>query len=242
MKNLILALMAIAATTSINAQWFGSKTVRGNGNVTTIERNTGDYDQVSVAGFFDVELVSGTEGEITIQAEENLIPHIITEVDGNNLKIKTEKGYNLNPSYNKQVLIIVPFEDISEVNLAGSGDVVTKNTIKSSSFKASLSGSGDVLLNIEAENIKGNVSGSGDLSFSGTTTHFKCSLAGSGDIDAKNLKAENVEASLSGSGDIEVYCSGNLKARVVGSGDIDYYGNPTKEDSKIAGSGDISRG
>ena len=34
----------------------------------------------------------------------------------------------------------------------------------------------------------------------------------------------------------------NLEARVTGSGDIEYYGNPIKQDTKVTGSGDISKG
>lgn len=34
----------------------------------------------------------------------------------------------------------------------------------------------------------------------------------------------------------------NLEARVTGSGDIEYYGNPIKKDTKVTGSGDISKG
>jgi len=46
---------------------------------------------------------------------------------------------------------------------------------------------------------------------------------------------------VAGSGDIRIYCNGVLKARVAGSGDIKYKGNPSKEDTKVAGSGDITK-
>jgi hypothetical protein len=60
------------------AQW--GKKLRGNGNMERMERSTGDYDAVAVSGFFDVELVSGNEGDVIVHAEENLQEYIITEV------------------------------------------------------------------------------------------------------------------------------------------------------------------
>lgn len=242
MKRLILISMALIATLTANAQWFGNEKVKGNGNVQTLERNTSNYDKVDVAGFFDVELVAGNEGKITISAEENLIPHIITEVRGSKLVIKTEEGYDLRPSHNKEILITVPFESLDAVSLTGSGDIVTKNTIKTDLFEANLTGSGDLQVIVEANSVESDLTGSGDISLSGKTTDFECAISGSGDIHAKELKATNVDASISGSGDIDVYCDGFLKARVSGSGDVDYYGSPEKEDSKVSGSGDISRG
>jgi hypothetical protein len=65
-------------------------------------------------------------------------------------------------------------------------------------------------------------------------------LAGSGDIHAFGLQSNHTEASIAGSGDIEVVSNQSLKARVSGSGDIEYKGNPSKEDTKVSGSGKIS--
>ncbi|MCM5663110.1 head GIN domain-containing protein [Galbibacter mesophilus] len=242
MKKLITIGLAILSFSALNAQWWGGKKVKGNGNKTTVERSVGNYSEVSVAGSFDVDLIGGKEGNISISAEENLIKHIITEVKNGELIIKTEEGYELKPSYNKGILVVVPFESLDAVSLSGSGDVVSKSTIKTNNFKTSLTGSGDVTLSVEATSVKSSLVGSGDIELSGKTTDYECSISGSGDIDSKGLKAVNVDASISGSGDIEVHCDGMLRARVSGSGDIDYYGNPTKEDSKVSGSGDISKG
>lgn len=234
-------LLLFLTTTSVNAQWWGGKKIKGNGNMVTKERNTGDYDGVSVAGSFDVELVSGREGAISIKAEENLIEYIETEVKNDILKIKIEKGYSLRPSGGRKIMITVPFQDISQVSLAGSGDVVSKSSIRADKFKASVAGSGDMALEVNAGAVEGKIAGSGDLKLTGTAREFECRIAGSGDIDAYNLKAGDVDASIAGSGDIRVHCDGKLKARISGSGGIRYKGNPEKEDTKISGSGRVSK-
>ena len=92
MKKLVLILSIALLSTSVNAQWWGSKKVSGNGNTVTDTRNVSDYDEVGVAGSFDVILVAGAEGKITVEAEENLQEYIITEVKGDKLKIYIEDG------------------------------------------------------------------------------------------------------------------------------------------------------
>ena len=242
MKQLIVLSLIALVTLPAQAQWWGGKGIKGNGEVTTITRSVGDYDQIHVAGFFDVDLVYGNEGTITIEGESNLLEYLVTEVNGNALKIKTEKGKNLKPSRNKTIRVTVPFKDIDEVTLSGSGDVVGKDVIKTDTFKTAVAGSGDVIVQVEANTVDGSVAGSGDLTVKGDANSVGFSVAGSGDIHAGNLKAQEAYARVAGSGDIRVNCSKYLKARVSGSGDIEYSGNPDKEDTKVAGSGSISSG
>ena len=241
MKKLVLILSIALLSTSVNAQWWGSKKVSGNGNTVTDTRNVSDYDEVGVAGSFDVILVAGAEGKITVEAEENLQEYIITEVKGDKLKIYIEDGVSLKTSSNKGIIITVPFRELEEVNLAGSGDVITKDAINAQDFKCSVSGSGDMILEVNAQDVTAAVAGSGDLSLSGSTQKSHLKVAGSGDLHAADLKSHDADASIAGSGDISVYCNGGtLKATVAGSGDIVYSGKPDKVDSKVVGSGSVS--
>ncbi|RMZ51175.1 DUF2807 domain-containing protein [Flavobacteriaceae bacterium PRS1] len=217
MNKSILLLAALMLTTLTHAQWWSeNEKVKGNGNTTTITRTTGDYDGIKCAGSMDYILVASTEGNIKLEGEENLLKHIITEVKGNNLIVKVEKGINLRPSWGKTIKIAIPFKDISSVSLAGSGDVI---------------------LNIEASSIEGSLAGSGDITLKGNTNNLTIKLAGSGDIHAFGLQSNHTVVSVAGSGDIQVVSNKSLKSRVSGSGDIEYRGNPSKEDTKVSGSG-----
>ncbi|MCK8520550.1 DUF2807 domain-containing protein [Aquimarina sp. D1M17] len=238
----IILSIALCSITSLQAQWWGNgKKVNGNGNMTTKERNVSDYDEIKVKGSLDVSLISGTEGKLSLEGESNLLDHIVTEVEGDALKIYVEKGYYLKPSRGKKLIVTVPFKDISKVTLAGSGDVYSDDTIKATNFKTGVSGSGDVKLIVDAQSTEGYVTGSGDLVLSGSSNNFECSVTGSGDLSAYRLSAKEVDASVTGSGDLQVTATSSIKARVTGSGDIYYKGNPEIEDKKVSGSGDISR-
>ncbi|MBZ9630131.1 DUF2807 domain-containing protein [Salegentibacter sp. LM13S] len=242
MKKLILILAVLfIASSPVQAQWWGSnETVKGNGEMTSEKRNTGDYDKISLVGSMDVELVSGSEGNLTIEAESNLQEYITTEVNGGTLKISIEKGYNLRPSRNKGIKVTVPFKDLDAVEVTGSGDLWNSTTITARNFSTKLTGSGDIKLDLEVENLEGAVTGSGDIQLRGKARDFDCKVTGSGDFKAYDLRAENVEATVMGSGDIQILANKKLKAKVMGSGDIKYKGNPENQDFKTSGSGSIS--
>lgn len=240
MKTTILTFATLLLINISHAQWWGNgEKIKGNGKVTTVTRTTPDYDGISCAGSFDFILVSGTEGKITIEGEDNLLKYIITEVKNNRLEVKTENNINLSPSSNKTIKITIPFKDIDNVSLAGSGDLTNTDTIKATDLKVSLAGSGDVVLTVETNNVKSSLAGSGDLTLKGNTNNLEANIAGSGDFHGFNLQSNNTEVSIAGSGDARVVSNESLKARVSGSGDIEYKGNPKIEDSKVAGSGSI---
>lgn len=239
MRQLITLGIALLMTTASQAQWWG-KGVKGNGKMTTITRTTGDYDGVRCAGSMDFVLVAGDEGNITIEGEENLLEYIITEVKNGQLVVKVENKVNLKPSWGKTIKITVPFRDIEAVSLAGSGDVWNEDKITATDFEASLAGSGDMVLNVEASSVEGSIAGSGDLTIKGSTNDLEAKVAGSGDFHGFDLDANNTVVSVAGSGDAEVVSKVSLKARVSGSGDIEYKGNPESEDTKVSGSGSIS--
>ncbi|SDS28006.1 Putative auto-transporter adhesin, head GIN domain [Formosa sp. Hel1_31_208] len=236
MKKSLVLVIALLCFSISQAQW---KKVKGNGEMTKQKRSTGDYDAIKCAGSFDYILVSGTEGNITIEGESNLLEHIVTEVKDGTLHVKTQKGKNLSTSWNKTITITIPFQDIDNVSLSGSGDLWNKDRISTSTLDVSLSGSGDIVLDIQTQRVTGKVTGSGDLTLKGSTTDLKAGVTGSGDFHGFNLQSTNTDVYVKGSGDAEVVCNGVFKARVTGSGDIEYRGNPKTEDTKVSGSGSI---
>tara|TARA_R100000935_G_scaffold19429_1_gene37335 strand:+ start:77 stop:808 length:732 start_codon:yes stop_codon:yes gene_type:complete len=240
-KTIILFGIILLASTNMNAQWWGSKKVSGNGNMVTDSRKTSDYDNVLLVGSLDVEIISGKEGSLKVEAESNLQEYIITEVTDGKLRISIKEGISLDPSRNMDIKVIVPVETISDLSLTGSGDLYNSGVLKTEELTLSVVGSGDVLLNLDVKELSGSITGSGDVKLKGAASILNCKVTGSGDFMAFDLNAINVDAAVMGSGDISVSASQSLKARVSGSGDISYRGNPEKQDFKTSGSGAISK-
>jgi len=237
MKKLLTSMVALLIiSANLNAQFF-TKKVKGNGDIITKTRTVSNYDKIGVAGAFDVKLFKGNEAEITIKADENLMEYIITEVKNGNLKIKTKKGYNIRAS--KTIVITIPFDDISAVSLAGSGDIYSDDVLDTSNLKLSLAGSGDINLGVSTKNLETSIAGSGNMNLKGDSKEYTCSIAGSGNINAYKLKASKVTVKIAGSGNVKVHATNEIHAKSAGSGNIYYTGNPSVEKTSSAGSGSI---
>ena len=226
MKKTAILLVALLIMVAANAQE---------------KRKVGNFTKLNVKGPFDVTLVSG-KGDLTITtSDQDILKSIITEVKDNTLTISFQNSFKWNNKI-KYLKVEVPFTALDEILLTGSGSIVSTPTVNSDNLKVTLTGSGDIDLKINSKNTAAALNGSGDLTLSGKTTNLEGAVVGSGDLKAFGLIAENTEITVSGSGDGKVYASENIKARVIGSGDIIYKGNPKKEDTKVSGSGDISKG
>jgi hypothetical protein len=240
MKQITTVLLGLFIIGGISAQ--RNNKISGDGNQVSLERTTADYDQIAISGFFDIELIDGREGNLTLEGEQNILDHIITEVKGNTLTIRVKNGYQLKPSsWKKGVSISIPVETITALRLSGSGDIVGKTTLKASNFETAMSGSGDISIKLDVNSLAASMSGSGDMALSGRTTDFDASISGSGNIDAYDLIADNVNATVSGSANMKVTAKKAIDAKVSGSGDIDYRGNPEKISTKVSGSGNIAK-
>lgn len=238
-KKFIITSIILTLCLTVNAQswWSNGKKIKGNGNVITKTRTTSNYDGIGIGGNFDVKLIKGKEGKITIKGEENLIPYIVTEVSGNTLKVKYKKNFNVKNT--KRITITITYSEIDKVSLGGSGNITNEGILKSDDFKVSLGGSGNITLNINADEVKSSIGGSGNIKLEGKSNEFVCSIAGSGSIKAYELQTNILKATIAGSGSIKSTVKNKIKAKVVGSGSIYYKGNPTHIDSKSVGSGDV---
>ena len=97
-------------------------------------------------------------------------------------------------------------------------------------------------LDIETSSLSSSISGSGNTILSGSAKEYDVQVSGSGDVKAFELKADDVSASISGSAKIKVHANTSVTARISGSGDVRYIGSATKIDSKVSGSGSVSKG
>ena len=234
-KSIYTILLIVCTIPLANAQW--GKKIKGSGNLITKNINTSDYDIIDTKGSMDVILEIGTEGAIRVIADDNIIDLISISTEGAVLKIVMKEKVNY---YSKNgIKVYVPFTDLNEILLKGSGDLISKSPIVTNSFSCTLVGSGDLETEIKAETVVAYMKGSGDIDLSGSTNLLSVEMTGSGDFNAFNLKSQSTDVSLKGSGDIEVNAQKSIKARLLGSGDITYSGNPYTKDVNVKGSGDI---
>lgn len=237
MSKKLTVLIALISISIASAQNWKNEKIKESGIKTTITRTTTTYDAISAIGSFKVALVSGKEGNITIDGDENIISHIVTEVENNTLIVRFDK--NKNYTYKSSITITIPFEEISSVSFGGSGEIETKNTITATNFNIAFTGSGEGNFDISATRLKTTLSGSGEIEIKGEVKELEETVSGSGEIDSSKLITTNANVIVTGSGEIKVNCTTFLEAKVAGSGTIKYKSKPQSVDKVITGSGEI---
>ena len=241
MKNLIkkLTLLMCVLSQLTYGQLWNKNEIKGNNNYITQDIKTNDYYKINVSGSVDVEFVDGTEGELQLKIEENLVEYIEITTKNGALSIKIKNNTYLNN--NKNIVVVVPVEAISEINLTGSSNISSNTTITSDKLSINVAGSGDMTLTINAKVLNTKVAGSGSLKLNGNASDCDFNVMGSGEFNGEKLSCDNVSARVAGSGDCRFICSNTLKAYVVGSGSIQYYGNPDVLESKTLGRGSVEK-
>ena len=91
MKKIVF-ILALFSLSIAQAQNWKKEKIKESGVKTSITRTTSTYDAISASGSFKVVLVSGKEGNITIDGDENIISHIVTEVENNTLIVRFDKN------------------------------------------------------------------------------------------------------------------------------------------------------
>jgi hypothetical protein len=209
------------------------------------DRHLSGFNGVHVAGSFDVYITQGSTESVKVEAPDDIIGRIITEVDGGVLKIYNKHdGFHWENWFggsHKKIAIYVTAKDLNSINISGSGDVFFKEGIHTNSLKLKVTGSGDMLGKVDVKILESSISGSGDMKLSGRADNSTVSVVGSGDFSARNLITINTAVRVSGSGDASVNASSKVDASVAGSGDIRYTGAAKNVSSSKSGSGDIER-
>lgn len=229
MKYLIFILSAFLFCSCDN--------INGSGHIQTEKRDVRQFDGVLASGSMDIEITNGDNVSVEVEADDNILQYIITEVNDGLLDVHFKPYTSFN---NVHVKVYVTAPVLKRLFVKGSGNITSKNTIQNTrSIDTDISGSGDINVTVDAPDVKADISGSGNLSLQGHCKNFDGTISGSGDLKCKNLLSENTTVNIYGSGTAHVFSSVQLKGSIAGSGDIYYGGNPSSTQVNKAGSGSI---
>jgi hypothetical protein len=193
--------------------------VEGSGVPASETRDVASFAAVDLAGSNTVTIHVGGKPSVVVSADDNLLDHVTTRVDGGKLVIGTIPG-SFSTRSPMNVDVTVP--SLDALTLSGSGIVSADG--------------------IDSEKLTIALPGSGVLRASGTATTLDVDHSGSGDAQLEGLTATNVHAVLGGSGRIVVTATKSLDATVSGSGAIFYRGDPEQVATNVTGSGAVLRG
>ena len=212
---------------------------RGSGKVVTETRDVSDFERISLSGSGELTIIQGNEESLTVEAEDNVMSTIKTEVKGDTLYISQSSAWWRPLVPTKPVKFDLTMKEITGINISGSG-TVDAASIEADVFNLDVSGSAEINIDsLTAETLEVDLSGSGEFNLSGQVPTQKVDISGSGKYRAGELESEAVTLEVSGSGNATVWATETLDVEISGSGKVEYYGNPHVS-RDISGSGSIT--
>ncbi|MGZ9234987.1 MAG: GIN domain-containing protein [Anaerolineales bacterium] len=212
---------------------------RGSGNVVSSTCEVSGFDAVSVEYPAQVLIKQGNTESLKIEAEDNLLPNLKTQVQNGTLEIfyRREGNKHVNPT--KPVKITIVVKDVDEVDFSSAGELIIEN-LETDRLDVSLSGAGNVDLDqISVKELTLSLSGAGSANASGTADSLDLSISGFGDFKGEDLHDKTAQVSISGAGSATVWVDEDLTAQVSGAGSVSYYGSPSVS-RQISGVGGVN--
>jgi hypothetical protein len=189
---------------------------RGSGTMAIEARDVSGFSEIDLSGSGTVLVsVTGTES-LTVEAEDNILPLLTTEVRDGRLVLGTKQS--ISPT--RDIVYTITAINLDAVAVSGSGSVTAVDVV--------------------ANGFEVDISGSGTVTPEGVSEDLDLSIGGSGAFKGESLVTATGTVSVSGSGDVVVNVTDDLVVDVSGSGSVEYIGDPAVSTS-ISGSGEISR-
>lgn len=195
---------------------FNFKGIKGSGQTASEVRDVTGFKGIDVGGVFLVEVTAQKEFSVEVEADDNLLQHIRTEVRNGVLHIETER--KISPSTKMRVRINAP--DINDLDISGVANVTVAD-IKNSS------------LNIDS-------SGASKIKVTGETSKLTVDVSGATKIDAENLSTVDATVDASGASVVTVNVSGELKGDTSGASKVLYVGTPSNVQKNTSGAGRVA--
>lgn len=227
MKSRYIKISALFILMGISIHTIGQKQTR----------NVEPFTGISMGISANLYLKTGEKHQVVLEGDEDVLERIETNVRNGRLVIESSTR-NWWRNFKGNINIYVSAYEIDYLSLSGSGKIIGENTLQNENLKLSVSGSGDLQLNIMVNKLKQDISGSGDTEISGKADDVVANISGSGSLDGENLLVQSLDIGISGSGKCKIHVDKELNTRISGSGSIYYKGDP-KIRSSISGSGKL---
>lgn len=201
----------------------------------TETRTIESFDKINFKDFGTLILTQGEQESLTIEADEDLIDELISEVRNGTLHLGVDEDWvsrfgklvsSVFSSSNQKVTYYLTFVSLEKINASGKCNLKCES-LKCDSLKVNVSGYGNLKIDqLETRKLKVNISGRGDFKAAGTVEQQEINISGSGDYQTPELSSQSTRIAISGQGDATVRVEEDLAITISGVGHVNYYGQP----------------
>ncbi|PCJ96525.1 MAG: DUF2807 domain-containing protein [Flavobacteriaceae bacterium] len=223
---LLMALFMSSCAFDIN---FGHGK-HGNGVVTEDTRNVSEeFTVVSASEGLDVYVTQADEFSIEVEADENIIDLIGTDIKNGKLRIHAIENIG---RATKKVYVSLP--NITALESSSGADLIATNIIEADKIRLHSSSGADLKVEVNADEVSADASSGADIRLSGVSNMLRADASSGSDIKARELLTKTCNADASSGADITVNVSESLVADASSGADIKYSGDANVQAKKSA--------
>ena len=233
--KLIAMLVVLFATTSCFIDGFTG--IRGNKNVISESRTINSkFNEIDIQQGIKLYLTQGSSNSLKVEADENIMELLVTEVKNNQLKIYLKKNVYKAKARN----VYLTTNAISSIDASSGSSVKSENTWQTSNLQINTSSGSSVKFHVNADEISCSSSSGSNIRLYGKTNNLSVKASSGSSIDANELNSVDTYAKASSGANINVNVSGKLTAKASSGGNVDYEGNPTTIDKDTSSGGSVN--
>jgi len=199
--------------------------IEGSGKGATDKRKVAEFTKLDVSGSFNVTLVQDSSNSVTINADDNIISIVKTDISGDKLKISTD---NKNICSSKEIAITIGVRNLTAIAASGAVEIASNGRLNLGDLDLNLSGATKINLDLAASNMETKGSGISEITLKGQASSHVIELSGSGNMHAFDFVVGNYSLETSGQSDCEINVLTELNIHSTGASDIKYKGSPAK--------------
>lgn len=212
--------------------------IKRTGSIITETREINGFDRLFVEDNVNVFITQDSFFEVKVEAGENIVPLIKTEVTDGTLFIRNKNRCSWARSYDKPLNVYITMPVIKYITSDGTAAIKSLNTITTDIFDVQTKNSGNIELTVNNAKVISHMHGSGDLTLRGTTGEHACDIGGTAFLNCKDLETDITWVHTFTTGLCYVTTS-NLTCLIDNIGDVYCYGNPLTVQKTKNGAGQL---
>lgn len=203
-------------------------------------RTVSEFHGVSVSAGIDLYLTQKNVEEIVVEANDEDLRNLVTEVEGGILKIYMKEKSWFKLSFNNDSRkVYVSFKTLDKIEASAGSDVNSQSFLNLDKLDLDASSGSDIKLELNATEVSAESSSGSDITLKGKGNSIQANASSGSDINAAEFQTKKCIASVSSGADVRVYATEQLDANANSGGDISYSGNPEKKDINESSGGDV---
>ena len=191
--------------------------IKGSGNAKSEIRNASGFKKIEAGGAVNLEISVQKDFSVEVEADDNLLEYVKTEMDGDTLIISTKD--RISPKTKINIQISLP--ELVDLNVSGASSAAA--------------------IGVKTDSLKLDASGASKIKIDGEVKSLEAEASGASGIDAENLKTENAKVDSSGASSVTVSPTNELDSVASGASRIIYTGEPQNIKQNASGASSIKK-